>query len=106
MNLSTLYRIIFFLFIGLLVYSCAEAPTKRIPTANCGIIVKKWSQQYSGAQGNPCGENTDYSRRFAIIVKNDITGNEKCFCVNIDVYIRFENVLGGVYCDDDTRDGW
>ena len=69
---------------------------------NCGKIVRLYSQNES--EGNPCIENTDYSRRFTIIVENNITNNRKNFCVNISVFIRYQ--LGQTYCDTNNPDSW
>jgi hypothetical protein len=74
------------------------------PRANCGEIVRLYSQNTTFEEGNPCGNNDDYSRRFSLIVANDITGNEKHFCVNISVFTDYS--LGNTYCDSFTSEGW
>ena len=88
------------------IFSCSS-DTKAVespPRVNCGKIVRLWSQNQSFQEGNPCGDNADYSRRFAFVVKNDITGNERTFCVNISEYVSYK--LGSVYCDKQSSDGW
>ena len=94
-----------FLIISFFVLSgCNTEAEERPDRVNCGEIVRMWSQNSSSQEGNPCGDNDDYSRRFAFIVKNDITGNEKYFCINLSVYVRYN--LGSIYCDSTNLDGW
>jgi hypothetical protein len=95
-----------YLIISLLTFlSCGkDGVTEAEPRVNCGKITRLWSQNSSADEGNPCGDNRDSSRQFAFIVKNDITGNEKHFCINSSVYIRYK--LGSIYCDDTNLDGW
>jgi len=69
---------------------------------NCGKIVRLYSQNET--QGNPCADNSDYSRRFTIIAENNITKNRKNFCVNISVFVRYE--LGQTYCDTNNPESW
>ena len=91
--------------IGVFTLSCSSAEVEERPSRiNCGKITRLWSQNSSADEGNPCGDNRDSSREFAFIVKNDLTGNEKHFCINSSVYIRYK--LGSIYCDDTNLDGW
>ena len=96
----------FYLIISLLTFlSCSkDGVIEAEPRVNCGEIVRLWSQNTPADEGNPCGDNNDYSRRFTFVVKNDITGNEKNFCINLSVYIRYQ--LGSIYCDNTNLDGW
>ena len=95
-----------YLIISLLTFlSCSKnGVIEAEPRVNCGEIVRLWSQNTPADEGNPCGDNNDYSRRFTFVVKNDITGNEKNFCINLSVYIRYQ--LGSIYCDNTNLDGW
>lgn len=98
-------NIIPLLLLSLFVISCSDdGVEKKPPRVNCGEIVRLWPQNSTAEEGNPCGDNRDVSRQFAFIVKNDITGNEKHFCINMSVYIRYK--LGSIYCDDTNLDGW
>ena len=98
-------KIIPLLLFSLFVISCSnDGVEERPPRVNCGEIVRLWPQNSTAEEGNPCGDNQDSSRQFAFIVKNDITENEKYFCINMSVYIRYK--LGSIYCDDTNLDGW
>jgi len=100
-------RYISYLFIlsFILLTSCGDSEIEeRPPRVNCGKIVRLWSQNTDYSEGNPCGDNRDYSRQFTFVVKNDLTGNEKNFCINQSVYVRYK--LGSVYCEDTNLDGW
>lgn len=98
------YTICLFILSFILLISCDTGVEERPPRVNCGKIVRMWSQNTDSSEGNPCGDNRDYSRRFTFVVKNDLTGNEKNFCINLSVYVRYK--LGSVYCDDTNLDGW
>lgn len=98
-----------YLIISLLTFlSCSkEGVTEAEPRANCGEIVKLWHMNITQAEGNPCGEDgSQFSNqgRYAFIVKNDITGNEKHFCINLSEYVSYK--LGSIYCDKTTSQGW
>jgi|TARA_B110000908_G_scaffold159438_1_gene201612 hypothetical protein len=84
-------------------FGCTPEAEERPQRVNCGEIVRMWSQHSSSQEGNPCADNTS-SRRFAFIVRNDITGNEKHFCINISEYVSYN--LGSIYCDSTNLDGW
>ena len=91
------------LLFSILIFSC-EITTDTIPEEkNCGEVVRRWSQHTSEADGNPCGNNTG-GRAFTLVVKNNQSGNDKNFCVNISEYINYE--LGSRYCDRDDPSGW
>ena len=86
-------------------FSCSKEGVKeREPRVNCGKIVRIWTSQESSEDGNPCADNRDYSRDIAFIVKNDITGNTRAFCVNLSVLVRYD--VGSVYCDQYNLSGW
>ena len=94
-------RIYLLIILGL--FSCSDRDD-RLDDIRCGEVVRLWSQNTSYEDGNPCGNNKDYSRRFTIRVENKITNNLKDFCVNMSVFIRYD--LGDEYCDDYNPDGW
>ena len=89
-----------------IVFSCSSdtKAVERPPRTNCGKIVRMWSMNQTKGEGNPCGGNSDYSRQYTFVVKNDITGNERYFCVNLSEYVDYK--LGSVYCDKQTTEGW
>lgn len=104
--MNFLYRF-FFLFLISFLISCSSSRDDEFNDRikpNCGEIVRLWSQNTDFSDGNPCGNNDDYSRRFTIQVKNQITGNIKNFCVNTSVFIRYS--LGDKYCDEYDPLGW
>tara|TARA_B110000208_G_C11511040_1_gene336983 strand:- start:21 stop:332 length:312 start_codon:yes stop_codon:yes gene_type:complete len=97
--------IIILTILSFFILSCKDTGADERPArVNCGEIVRLWSQNTEESEGNPCGGNDDYSRRFTFVVKNDITGAEKNFCVNMSVYINYR--LGSIYCDKTNLDGW
>jgi len=90
----------------LLIFSCSkrEEDLEKLNRPNCGEIIRLWSQNTSFEEGNPCGDNSGYDRRFTIQVKNQFSDNIKNFCVNISEFIRYH--LGDTYCDDYDSSGW
>ena len=95
-----LYLLLMYFFIG-----CSKPPdVEPAPKAYCGEIVRMYSQNTSAGAGNPCGNNPDVSRQFAFIVSNDITGNEKTFCINISVFTDYR--VGNRYCDTYVQESW
>ena len=99
-------NIIPLLLLSLFVVSCSsdDGVEERPPREHCGEIVRMYHSSSTVEEGNPCGDNDDYSRRYAFIVKNDITGNEKHFCINLSEFVDYK--LGSIYCDKYTTDGW
>ena len=97
-----------YLIISLLTFlSCSkDGVTEAEPRANCGEIVKLWHMNITQQEGNPCGDDQPNTAggRYAFIVKNDITGNEKHFCINLSEYVDYK--LGSIYCDKTTSQGW
>ena len=97
-----------YLIISLLTFlSCGkDGETEAEPRANCGKIVKLWHMNVTQQEGNPCGDDQPNTAggNYAFIVKNDITGNEKHFCINLSEYISYK--LGSIYCDKTTSQGW
>ena len=92
--------LLIYFFIG-----CSKPPSvEPAPKAYCGEIVRMYSQNTSSEDGNPCGNNNDYSRQFAFIVINEITGNEKTFCINISVFTDYS--VGNRYCDTYIQESW
>ena len=84
---------------------CSKPPSlEPAPKAYCGEIVRMYSQNTSSEDGNPCGNNPDVSRQFAFIVSNEITGNEKTFCINISVFTDYS--VGNRYCDIYIQESW
>ena len=104
-----IYKPFCFLFFMILITACSKKEDDR-PRPNCGVIVRTYSQNTSLEEGNPCGDNNDYSRRFAIIVRNNITGNERTFCVNISEYVNYsvnpDSPLDNIYCDANSLESW
>ena len=90
-----------------------------------------WDNDYTQEMGNPCWEGyirypdprypngnvitSEYVKRelpgngdYGIVVVNDISGNEKTFCVNDFVWYRKTtdnkfSGLGSIYCSNDLR---
>ena len=93
-----------FLFIVLFL-SCSSNDEKKVDTrVNCGEIIRLYQMNINQEEGNPCGGNRDYSRQYAFIVRNNITGNTKHFCVNLSEFINYK--LGSNYCDKMDPSGW
>lgn len=103
------YIQIFLLLFVALFTACGRQEDDR-PRPHCGVVVEKHSQNTSLAEGNPCGDNSDYSRRFALVVQNNITGNERVYCVNISVYTNYspdpDSPLDNIYCDSNSLESW
>lgn len=95
-----------YLIISLLTFlSCSkDGVTEAEPRANCGEIVRMYGGSSEQSPDNPCKDNNDFSRKYSFIVKNDITGNEKHFCINLSEYVDYK--LGSIYCDKTTSQGW
>ena len=102
------YFFYLFIFCSLLV-CCSDKSDREfqenyVNTPNCGEITRLWSQNTSSEEGNPCANNSDYSRRFTIQVTNNLTGNIKNFCVNISEFTDYG--LADTYCDSNDPNGW
>ena len=86
--------------------SCNKEVEKKGLRVNCGEIVRLYHMSTTQQEGNPCGDDKPgtASGDYAFIVKNDITGNEIHFCINLSEYVRYK--LGSIYCDKKSLDGW
>jgi len=132
-TMTKIYKIFVLVFIFIFWGCQVEDLVLKPPRANCGKIVGFWDKDYTQEMGNPCWEgridvvrpscgnctttstfsvflkrelpgNGDYG----IVVVNDISGNEKTFCVNSYVWYRKTSDnkfsgLGSIYCTNDFR---
>ena len=100
------YFVILIIFVAT---ACNKQEDDR-PRPHCGVIIETHSQNTSLEEGNPCGNNSDFSRRFALIVRNNITGNDRIYCVNISEYINYspdpDSPLDNIYCDPNSIESW
>ena len=99
-------KFVYSLFFIFLIIGCDTSAEESEPRVNCGEIVRKYHMNTTQQEGNPCGDdepNTPFGE-YAFIVKNDLTGNEKHFCVNLSEFVSYN--LGSIYCDKYTTDGW
>ena len=111
MTSETFFKII--IIFSCFLFSCSNRTDtldefEKLERPNCGEIVRRWGQNTSFEEGNPCGDGGPGGGGgdFTIQVSNQLTGNIKNFCVNITVYVRSENVLGGTWCDNEDPSGW
>ena len=97
--------LLFGLFNYMFFLGCSKPPSvEPAPKAYCGEIIRMYSSNVSAGAGNPCGNNPDVSRLFAFVVSNEITGNEKNFCINISVFTNYR--VGNRYCDEYIQESW
>lgn len=123
------------LVITLTFWGCqVEDLVEKPPRPHCGKIVAFWDNDETLEMGNPCWEGyisypdprypdsnimiSEYIKRdlpgngsYGLVVVNDISGNEKTFCVNDFVFLRKKGIggkyggLGTIYCDN-TFKSW
>ncbi len=92
------------LFVLLFIISCSK---EKEPQANCGEIIRLYHMNTTLQEGNPCGDDEEGTPfgDYAIIVKNDITNNEKYFCIG-NLWVFVDMNLGDTYCDSYDPSGW
>ncbi len=104
---------IFLLIFTFSFFGCeVEDLVLKPPRAHCGKIVGFHDPNTSQEQGNPCGDGYRDSDgiwiprslpgngSYGIIVVNDISANEKTFCVNSSVAVTKRlGGIGTIYCD-------
>ena len=98
---------LFLVVLIFLLFSCSndeDSTPSLLIRRNCGEVIRVWGQNTSSSEGNPCGNNGDASRRFGIIVKNSISGNEKAFCESVTTFTWYP--VGGNYCTPNDPSGW
>ena len=129
--MTRLFKIFLLIFTFSFFFFFFEDLVLKPPRAHCGKIVGFWDNDYTQEMGNPCWEGyirypdprypngnviiSEYVKRelpgngdYGIVVVNDISGNEKTFCVNNLAFIRktIDNKfsgLGSIYCSNDLR---
>ena len=100
-----IWKLLTILLISLIILTCSGDNGEGIKTKiNCGEVIRRWPSNSTFDEGNLCRENEDAYRRYAFLVKNSITGNERYFCVWLGEYVDY--LLGDTYCDDTNLDGW
>ena len=92
-----------------ILYACSKNDDRldelgELSRPNCGKIIRIWSQNTSFEEGNPCGDNNDYSRRFTFVVRNQVSDNIKNFCVNFSTFGNYR--LEEIFCDNLDPNGW
>ena len=93
-------------FFGCQVEELVEKP----PRAHCGKIIKFYDPNFTQLQGNPCGTGYINSEgvltkplpgngSYGLVAVNDITGNEKTFCLNSFAVRYRTSGIGTIFCD-------